>query len=59
MCQHIRDAGPEHHQKKEGTPTMGGILVLIVITVSTLLWCDLHNGAIWVALLAQIGRAHV
>jgi len=55
MGQHIRDAGPEHHQKKAGTPTMGGILILLVITVSTLLWCDLKNGAIWVTLLALVG----
>ena len=55
MGQHIREVGPENHQKKAGTPTMGGILVLIVITVSTLLWCDLKSGAIWVALLALLG----
>ena len=55
MGQHIRDEGPENHQKKAGTPTMGGILILMVITVSTLLWCDLKSGAIWVALLALLG----
>ena len=55
MGQHIREEGPEHHQKKAGTPTMGGVLILLVITVSTLLWCDLKSGPIWVALLALLG----
>lgn len=55
MGQHIREEGPEHHQKKAGTPTMGGVLILLVITTSTLLWCDLKSGPIWVALLALLG----
>ena len=55
MGQHIREEGPEHHQKKAGTPTMGGVLILLVITVSTLLWCDLKSGPTWVALLALLG----
>jgi len=55
MGQHIRDEGPEAHQKKAGTPTMGGILILLAITVSTLLWCDLKSGPIWVVLLALLG----
>ncbi len=55
MGQHIRDVGPEHHQSKAGTPTMGGILILLVITVSTVLWCEFTNGAIWVVLLALLG----
>jgi phospho-N-acetylmuramoyl-pentapeptide-transferase len=53
--QHIRECGPEHHQQKAGTPTMGGILILLVITLSTLLWCDLRSGAIWVTVLALLG----
>ena len=53
--QHIREEGPESHQCKAGTPTMGGVLILIVILISTLLWCDLKSGDIWVALLALLG----
>jgi len=55
MGQHIREEGPEHHQAKAGTPTMGGILILLTILVSTLLWCDLSSGVIWVALMALLG----
>ena len=55
MGQHIRGEGPDHHQKKAGTPTMGGLLILMVITVSTLLWCDLKSGPIWVVLLSLLG----
>ena len=55
MGQHIREEGPQHHQAKKGTPTMGGILVLATILVSTLAWCDLKNGAIWVSPLALLG----
>src|SRR5690606_7365256 len=39
----IRSDGPQSHQKKAGTPTMGGSLILFCLTVSTLLWCDLRN----------------
>lgn len=55
MGQHIRGEGPDHHQKKAGTPTMGGLLMVLVMTVSTLLWCDLKSGPTWVALLSLIG----
>ena len=55
MGQPIRGEGPKHHQKKAGTPTMGGILILTVVTLSTLLWCDLKSGAIWAVLLALLG----
>ncbi|MBI4913392.1 MAG: phospho-N-acetylmuramoyl-pentapeptide-transferase [Acidobacteria bacterium] len=53
--QHIREEGPENHQAKAGTPTMGGILILLVILISTLLWCDLKNGNVWVAMLSLLG----
>lgn len=53
--QHIREEGPESHQSKSGTPTMGGILILLVILISTLLWCDLKSGDIWIALLGLLG----
>lgn len=59
MGQHIRDEGPQHHQVKAGTPTMGGILIVGCILMATLLWCDLKSGAIWVALLSLLGFAAV
>jgi phospho-N-acetylmuramoyl-pentapeptide-transferase len=55
MGQQIRTEGPEHHQVKAGTPTMGGVLIVAAMVVSTLIWCDLQSGAIWVALLSLVG----
>ncbi len=49
--QMVRDDGPETHFSKAGTPTMGGALILVAIGVSTLLWSDLGNRYVWVALL--------
>ncbi|TXL17148.1 phospho-N-acetylmuramoyl-pentapeptide-transferase, partial [Methylococcaceae bacterium HT3] len=46
--------GPESHYEKAGTPTMGGTLILIGIATSTLLWGDLENSYIWVALLVTM-----
>ena len=46
----IRADGPEGHKKKAGTPTMGGSLILFCLSVSTLLWCDLRNQLVWLAL---------
>ena len=46
----IRDDGPESHLSKAGTPTMGGALILVAIAASTLLWADLSNRYVWVAL---------
>jgi phospho-N-acetylmuramoyl-pentapeptide-transferase len=54
MGQAIRDDGPKSHLSKKGTPTMGGGLILMAITISTLLWSDLYNLPIWVALLTTI-----
>src|SRR5262249_14765447 len=48
--QHIREEGPKSHQKKAGTPTMGGLLIVVSIVVPTLLWANLSVPAIWVAL---------
>lgn len=48
--QSIRDDGPKSHQKKSGTPTMGGILILMSVTISTLLWSDLRNHYVWLVL---------
>jgi phospho-N-acetylmuramoyl-pentapeptide-transferase len=53
--QPIRDDGPEAHLlTKRGTPTMGGFLILAALIVSTLLWADLGNGFIWVALMVTL-----
>ncbi len=49
--QMVRDDGPQSHLSKAGTPTMGGALILIAIGISTLLWSDLGNRYVWVALL--------
>ena len=53
--QPIRDDGPEQHFKKKGTPTMGGAMILLAITFSTLLWADLSEDLVWAALLATLG----
>ncbi len=53
--QTIRKSGPESHFVKEGTPTMGGSLILLAIIVPTLLWADLTNLYIWVTLLVTTG----
>src|ERR1700753_1300364 len=49
--QHIREEGPKSHQKKAGTPTMGGLLIVTAIVIPTVLWADLSNGYIWIALV--------
>ncbi|MHA6822735.1 phospho-N-acetylmuramoyl-pentapeptide-transferase [Ralstonia pseudosolanacearum] len=53
--QAVRSYGPQTHLVKAGTPTMGGVLVLIGIAVSTLLWCDWGNRFIWIVLLVTLG----
>lgn len=53
--QPIRDDGPQTHLVKQGTPTMGGLLILSALTITTLLWADLTNGFIWLALLVTLG----
>jgi phospho-N-acetylmuramoyl-pentapeptide-transferase len=50
--QYIREEGPKAHQKKAGTPTMGGLLIAIAIVVPTLLWADLSNLFVWIAVLS-------
>ena len=52
--QHIREEGPQAHQAKAGTPTMGGVLILVGVLVPTLLWADLTNLKIWIVVLATI-----
>ena len=53
--QHVRTDGPQSHFKKTGTPTMGGLLILSSLIISTLLWADLGNRYIWVVLSVTIG----
>jgi phospho-N-acetylmuramoyl-pentapeptide-transferase len=53
--QAVRTDGPQTHLVKSGTPTMGGVLVLIAIGISTLLWMDLSNRFIWVVLIVTLG----
>ena len=52
--QYIREEGPKAHQKKAGTPTMGGILIVIAIVVPTILWSDLSNLFVWLTVLATL-----
>ncbi|MFT5719959.1 MAG: phospho-N-acetylmuramoyl-pentapeptide-transferase [Motiliproteus sp.] len=52
--QSVRDDGPQSHLSKAGTPTMGGALILIAITISTLLWSDLSNHYVWISLLVTL-----
>ncbi|MBM0107505.1 phospho-N-acetylmuramoyl-pentapeptide-transferase [Steroidobacter sp. S1-65] len=52
--QRVRDDGPKTHLPKAGTPTMGGLLILVAITFSTLLWADLTNRFVWVTLLVTL-----
>src|SRR5690349_19421959 len=57
--QYIREEGPQAHQKKAGTPTMGGLLIAISILVPTLLWADLSNPFVWIAVFATIAFAAI
>ena len=53
--QYIREDGPKDHQKKAGTPTMGGLLICVAILVPTLLWSDLSNPLVWLAVISTAG----
>jgi phospho-N-acetylmuramoyl-pentapeptide-transferase len=53
--QNIRECGPEGHLIKAGTPTMGGALILVAISLSTLMWADLENRYIWSLLFVTLG----
>jgi phospho-N-acetylmuramoyl-pentapeptide-transferase len=53
--QTIRDDGPNSHLAKQGTPTMGGILIIFAVTVSTLLWANLNVIYIWLVLMVTLG----
>jgi len=52
--QYIREEGPKDHQKKAGTPTMGGVLICIAILLPTLLWSDLSNPFVWLVMGATL-----
>lgn len=53
--QNIRDVGPDSHQVKAGTPTMGGLLILFALITSTLLWANLTNVYVWLVVLTTAG----
>ena len=57
--QYIREEGPAAHQKKAGTPTMGGVLIVVAIVVPTLLWADLTNRYIWMVVLSTLAFAAI
>ena len=51
----IREDVPDTHLKKAGTPTMGGFLILLSLTISTVLWADIQNESVWLVLFATVG----
>src|ERR1044071_3034825 len=53
--QYIREEGPKSHQKKAGTPTMGGVLIIISTVIPTILWADLRFPYVWIAVAALLG----
>jgi phospho-N-acetylmuramoyl-pentapeptide-transferase len=55
--QSVRTDGPASHLSKQGTPTMGGLMIILAVTVSVLLWGDLSNGYVWISLMALFGFA--
>jgi phospho-N-acetylmuramoyl-pentapeptide-transferase len=57
--QFIREEGPQEHKKKAGTPTMGGVLIVISTAVPVLLWADLANPFVLIALFALLGFAAI
>src|SRR5437867_2259829 len=52
--QQIREEGPRTHQSKRGTPTMGGLLILLSVAISTLLWSDLSVVYVWIAVVTTL-----
>src|SRR5213595_1845474 len=57
--QQIREEGPKSHQKKAGTPTMGGVLIVISIVIPTLLWADLRQFYVWIAMFSLLTYAAI
>ena len=54
ISQYIRDEGPESHKTKSGTPTMGGVLIVIAILLPTVLWSDPTNKFVWIVVFATL-----
>lgn len=54
LGQKVRREGPQSHYAKAGTPTMGGILIVVAIVVPTLLWGNLHSRPVWLAMIATL-----
>jgi phospho-N-acetylmuramoyl-pentapeptide-transferase len=57
--QYIREEGPQEHKKKAGTPTMGGVLIVLSTAVPVLMWADLSNAYVMLALFALLGFAAI
>src|SRR5206468_6682095 len=57
--QQIREEGPKSHQKKAGTPTMGGLLIVVSIVIPTLLWSNLRNRFVWLLMLSTLAYAAI
>jgi phospho-N-acetylmuramoyl-pentapeptide-transferase len=55
ISQTIRDDGPSSHHVKKGTPTMGGILIIFAVLISTLLWANLRVASVWIAVMVTVG----
>ena len=52
--QEIREEGPSSHQAKQGTPTMGGLLIIIAVVLPTILWADLRNTFVWIVVASTL-----
>src|SRR5580700_7276188 len=57
--QFIREEGPQSHRAKAGTPTMGGVLINLCVIVPTLLWTDLTNFFVWLAVIVTLAFAGI
>ena len=53
--QSVREDGPQSHFSKNGTPTMGGLMIIFATLAATLLWSDLNNPYIWLLVLVTLG----
>src|SRR5919108_4620759 len=54
LGQFIREDGPSRHLTKSGTPTMGGLLILFAVVESTMMWADVTNRYVWLAIVASV-----
>ena len=57
ISESIRQDGPTSHHSKAGTPTMGGLMIILAILIAALLWCDLSNHRVWIVLASLVGFA--